>query len=160
LVCVECKPLAELRDPTLRAHLVRIGLHLREAGVPFIVVTEDSLGDRIAEQNCLRLGTALFDKITARALPQSRAAIETNRPARYGELQSLLGTRGALSALAHGLLYVDIHQPLDSKARLTLQPEENGDAADFLFSEQPCFALSPALPDCLVHEPQGACPSR
>jgi hypothetical protein len=144
---VECKPLYELKSESLRVRLTRIGRHLGSAGIAFVVVTEDSLANPVATQNALRMAKALRDRECVRALSAIRAAIDSYRPTSFGQLLEQLGARKAAAAIAHGVRYVDVHRSMDHDARLMIWSEENCDAADFLFAQQPYFPVQPDLSD-------------
>lgn len=132
LICVECKPEDSLLDPQVARRHLAIQLCLAASNVRFIEVTDRDLAGEHANCNvdlllkCLRTSRSRVERAADVAL------IAGAQPMCFEELQQLLGAERALRALAEGLAFFDIHQPLTGSSAL-VPLQKAIDATHFLF---------------------------
>lgn len=135
LVCIECVWSRYLLDPTHQARHRAIARQLLEQGLLFRVVCETHLDHLHVQQTARKLVQALQTRRTAGQDDEDQAALMRTLPATFGELQSQLGTHGAMRMLAIGHVYFNTHDRLCVATPLSYVFQEHFDAADFLYSE-------------------------
>ena len=138
---VEGKSTSDLRCDEVVARHRDIRVYLKGRGICFHEVSEADNGTRALQSNLDRLRRAARIKSHSRTLDAARARIRSQAPATFGALQDLIGEPAAGHALAHGLLFFNVHQALDRSTVLVDQPNEAIDAALFLYPGPPASAL-------------------
>lgn len=141
LFVVEGKCFDDLLTDEIQSKHRDIRLYLEPKGVTFIEVSERDLGSRALACNLSLLSRSGGHRPSSRQADVTRARIRQYRPSTYVDLDDLLGRQRAMHALAHGYLTFNLHQSLGRDTALVSQPQEDHDAALFIYARTTRHAL-------------------
>lgn len=130
---VECKPNEKLKAVSLIHRLNAIEGTLRTANCEFSVLTERHLFDQVLQKNVARLLDYVCPRmLTAAEISKIASDIAIQQPLTYKEMVTQLGQQHAHVALANGLVFTDLREPLNDHSPIWTKDEGGWDVANYL----------------------------